>query len=436
MARVVVVSSSQLERTVLSEVVAADDELYVVVPAVEQSRIQWLTNDEAPARADARQVGEEIGLVAPGEPSDVEVKPDAPDQVVLDAIAEHKPDRIVVALREARSRPGSRKAASTSFHGDRRHSRRPHQHLVRARVARRTSSSGVSMSLSARVAEPAEYGEDEQTQRSERAARSASKSSFDWSCLPRSSRWSRRGNLVGGAGHGPSTRRPGSSCDQPRSGCFRDLRASGIRASGSHLAADTISSNGNRLGDGHLVLREDPAPGPGHSGAHRLELLRRDRDAVEDRQRREERPELERHEPGERPVGFAERLRQVENECERGGDERPARNAHPGAECEPRPSWLAAPRRPAESMPPRPRQPERSPSGHRERPSRQSAAAPSSTSPRPKVRSANARQRERTPALSASASARLYFCANGRSFSTAVDPVHGPFPAGPWRPSP
>lgn len=99
-ARVVVVSSSQLERDILSEVVSADDELHIVVPAVEQSRLQWLTNDEDSARSDAREVGEKIGRAAPGEPSDVEVKPDAPDQVVLDAIAEHQPDRIVVALRD------------------------------------------------------------------------------------------------------------------------------------------------------------------------------------------------------------------------------------------------------------------------------------------------------------------------------------------------
>ena len=100
MARVVVVSSSQLERDILSEVVSADDELHIVVPAVEQSRLQWLTNDEDSARSNAREVGEKIGRAAPGEPSDVEVKPDAPDQVVLDAIAEHQPDRIVVALRD------------------------------------------------------------------------------------------------------------------------------------------------------------------------------------------------------------------------------------------------------------------------------------------------------------------------------------------------
>lgn len=100
MTRVVVVSSSQLDRDLLSEVVSADDELFVVVPAVEQSRLQWLTNDEDTARSDAREVGEAIGRAAPGEPSDVDVKPDAPAQVVLDAIVEHRPDRIVVALRE------------------------------------------------------------------------------------------------------------------------------------------------------------------------------------------------------------------------------------------------------------------------------------------------------------------------------------------------
>ena len=64
-ARVVVVSSSQLDRGVLSEVVSAEDELFVVVPAVEQSRLQWLTNDESSARSDAREVGEAIGRAAP-----------------------------------------------------------------------------------------------------------------------------------------------------------------------------------------------------------------------------------------------------------------------------------------------------------------------------------------------------------------------------------
>ena len=99
-ARIVVVASSQLGRAVLSEVVSPDDELYVVVPAVEQSRLQWLANDDDAALSEARDVGESIGRAAPTAPSGVEVTPDTPDQAVLDAIAVHRPDRIVVALRE------------------------------------------------------------------------------------------------------------------------------------------------------------------------------------------------------------------------------------------------------------------------------------------------------------------------------------------------
>jgi hypothetical protein len=100
MARVVVVSSSEVDRKALSEVVSPDDELHVLVPAVKQSRLQWLTNDEDKARAEARAVGEAVVRAAPADASDIEVKPDAPHQVVRDAIAEHRPDRVVVALLE------------------------------------------------------------------------------------------------------------------------------------------------------------------------------------------------------------------------------------------------------------------------------------------------------------------------------------------------
>ncbi|MGH3126690.1 MAG: hypothetical protein ACRDPX_02105 [Gaiellaceae bacterium] len=100
MARVVVVSSSQLDKQTLWGVVASDDELHVVVPAVKQSRLQWLTNDEDKARAEALAVGEAVAKAAPADASDVEVKSDPPQQVVRDAIAEHRPDRVVVALRD------------------------------------------------------------------------------------------------------------------------------------------------------------------------------------------------------------------------------------------------------------------------------------------------------------------------------------------------
>ena len=100
MARVVVVSSSEIERSALADALAPDDELVVVVPAVEQSRLQWLTNDEGDARQEAQAVGEAVARAAPSDTAGVEVKPDPPRQVVSDAIAEHRPDRVLVALRD------------------------------------------------------------------------------------------------------------------------------------------------------------------------------------------------------------------------------------------------------------------------------------------------------------------------------------------------
>ena len=100
MARIVVVSSMEIEPSTLGDEIGADDELFVVVPAVEQSRLKWLTNDEGEARGKAQEIGETIASDAPATATDVEVKPDVPSQVVLDAIAEHDPDRIIVVLRE------------------------------------------------------------------------------------------------------------------------------------------------------------------------------------------------------------------------------------------------------------------------------------------------------------------------------------------------
>ena len=98
-ARVVVVSSLAVDPGVLGEHVAPEDELFVVTPAVEQSRLAWLTNDEGDARRRAQNVGGSIADEAPVDAASAEVKPDAPSQAVLDAIAEHDPDHIVGVLR-------------------------------------------------------------------------------------------------------------------------------------------------------------------------------------------------------------------------------------------------------------------------------------------------------------------------------------------------
>ena len=100
MSVVVVVASAELDRDVLREHVSADDELHIVVPAVEQSPLQWLANDEDDARAQAEGVGNAIDEAAPTDASSIDVKPDLPEQLVRDAIAQHDPDRILVVLRE------------------------------------------------------------------------------------------------------------------------------------------------------------------------------------------------------------------------------------------------------------------------------------------------------------------------------------------------
>ena len=100
MARVVVVATSSVDRGILAGHLESDDELFVVVPAVEQSRLAWLTNDESAAREEAQAVGESIAADAPPATPAVDVKPDVPSQAVRDAIAEHRPDRIIVAIRE------------------------------------------------------------------------------------------------------------------------------------------------------------------------------------------------------------------------------------------------------------------------------------------------------------------------------------------------
>jgi hypothetical protein len=99
MARVVVVASSEVSREALGKVVAPEDELFVLVPAVEQSRLEWLANDEDAARERAARVGQEIESAASSEATSTEVKADHPGQLVLDAVARHTPDRVVLALR-------------------------------------------------------------------------------------------------------------------------------------------------------------------------------------------------------------------------------------------------------------------------------------------------------------------------------------------------
>ena len=99
MARVVVVATSSVARDELEQHVQPDDELAVVAPAVEQSRLDWLANDEDEARERAQKIGESVATRAPADAEAIDVKPDAPSQVVIDAVAQYDPDRVLVVVR-------------------------------------------------------------------------------------------------------------------------------------------------------------------------------------------------------------------------------------------------------------------------------------------------------------------------------------------------
>ena len=83
----------------LRRVTGADDEVHVVVPAVEQSRLQWLANEDDGARAEAARIGRAVEDSAETRATSSEQTPDGPGQALADAIREHHPDRVVVLLR-------------------------------------------------------------------------------------------------------------------------------------------------------------------------------------------------------------------------------------------------------------------------------------------------------------------------------------------------
>jgi hypothetical protein len=97
--RIVVVTSVELEPALLAQIAGPGDEVHVVVPAVEQSPLQWLANEEDNARGVAEEVGRSVERAVPSGATSSEAKPDPPAQLVADAVREHRPDRVVVALR-------------------------------------------------------------------------------------------------------------------------------------------------------------------------------------------------------------------------------------------------------------------------------------------------------------------------------------------------
>jgi hypothetical protein len=100
MASVVVVTTVEVDHKTLARLVQPGDDVHVVVPAVEQSRLQWLTNAEDEPRAHAAETAEHVARRMPASEITAEEKPDPPSLAVADAVRQYRPDRVVVVLRE------------------------------------------------------------------------------------------------------------------------------------------------------------------------------------------------------------------------------------------------------------------------------------------------------------------------------------------------
>ena len=76
-------------------------EIHVVAPAVKQSRLQWLTNAEDDARAEAERTAEEVASATEGEAEHVEAEVGDSDPLlaVEDALRTFDADEIVVVTR-------------------------------------------------------------------------------------------------------------------------------------------------------------------------------------------------------------------------------------------------------------------------------------------------------------------------------------------------
>ena len=96
---VLVISSVERPETVLREALGGDvDELKVVIPAVKQSRLQWLTNADDDAREEAEDAAAAIDE-ATSDAVGAEAGDADPLQAAEDALADFEADELVVVTR-------------------------------------------------------------------------------------------------------------------------------------------------------------------------------------------------------------------------------------------------------------------------------------------------------------------------------------------------
>jgi hypothetical protein len=98
--RVLVLSPAAVsEAKIRAALGTAADEIRIVVPVVEQSRLDWLTNDDGRARETANATAEAIDE-ATGAQTRAEVGDESPVQAVEDALRTFDADEVVVVERD------------------------------------------------------------------------------------------------------------------------------------------------------------------------------------------------------------------------------------------------------------------------------------------------------------------------------------------------
>lgn len=101
--RILVVATTSVPEAELRERVRAhageDAELLVVVPASNISKLDWLTNAEDDARADAAQLAEEVAEGVAGEDVETRVVDSDPVKAVEDALSDFPAEELIVITR-------------------------------------------------------------------------------------------------------------------------------------------------------------------------------------------------------------------------------------------------------------------------------------------------------------------------------------------------
>lgn len=97
---VLVISSSEWPVAALRAALGDDiDELRVVVPAVHQSRLQWLTNADDDARVRADDAASSIADALPSQATEASAGDSDPLRAAEDALREFAADEVVVVTR-------------------------------------------------------------------------------------------------------------------------------------------------------------------------------------------------------------------------------------------------------------------------------------------------------------------------------------------------